>query len=343
MKIGLVGFAGTGKTTFFNALTGQEAPTGDFGNLKVHLGSILVPEERVDVLARIYQSRKLSYAEIACVDVPGRTGVVGKGIDSKTLETIRDTSALALVLGAFLPDADPGAEASAYRNELILTDLMLVEKRLDSLKNYLDKKRDRELLGELRDHLSEGSPLVDMPRDVLEMPELRPYAFVSDKPIIAVINVDEAELNAESVASLTASVEAKGFPAFVLSGLLEAELSALEPDEQKEFLDELGLQDTARTRFIQAAYRALDLITFLTGGESEAHAWPIRNGLNAKQAAGKIHTDLEHGFIRAEVFHFDDIVEAGSEAEVKARGKMRIEGKHYRVVDGDVILIHHSS
>jgi GTP-binding protein YchF len=342
MKIGLVGFAGSGKTTFFNALTGKNAPTGDFGSQKVHLGSVRVPDSRVDVLGEIYDSRKLTYAEIACVDVPGRAGTPGQGIDSATLDNIRDVSALALVLGAFQPDTDPAKLASAYRSELLLTDLMLVEKRLAAASKNNDKEREKKLLEMLLAHLEDDQPLVEFPEEELAAPELRQYAFVSDKPIIAVINVDEATLELGDVDQLAESVEARGIPAFVLSGRLEAELADLEPEEQAEFLEALGLEETARDRFIHAAYRALDLITFLTGGESESRAWPIRKGLNAKQAAGKIHTDLEHGFIRAEVFHYEEIVEVGSEAELKALGRMRLEGKDYIVADGDVMLIRHS-
>jgi ribosome-binding ATPase len=338
MKVGLVGFAGVGKSTIFKALTGVAG-----GGNRAHLGTMVVPDARIDKLAELYRPKKVTYAEIVCVDVPGRATGPGQGLDSATLEVIRDCAALALVIGAFRPDApSPVDELEAFRAELILADLMLVEKRIEALRKMGDKKQEREEMERLQAHLQEERALVAMERTDAERQLTRHYAFVSDRPIVVAVNVSEAMLEDGSGEAAATAIQQRGVPAFALSAPLELELSELEPEEQAAFLAEMSLAETARARFIRGAYDALDFITFLTAGDKEVHAWPIEKGATARRAAGRIHTDLERGFIRAEVFHFDDIVVAGSEPALKAAGKWRLEGKDYHVKDGDVLLIRHS-
>ena len=342
MKVGIVGFAGSGKTTIFNALTGQNAPVGDFGAGKVHLGSVQVPEPRLDRLEAIYSSKKLTLAELTCVDSPGNHGQASQGIDSKTLEQIRDASALALIVAAFDGDSDPVDTVDNFLIELLFTDQALVERRIDKLKKSTDRKQEVVALHKLLDHLQSEQLLSTVELDDVDRSHLSHYAFVSDRPVVVAINCDEDGLESGKYDDAVAILAARGLEAFVLCGQLEVELGQLEPDEQEAFLEELGLKETARARFIQTIYRALDLITFLTAGEKEVRAWPIPRGFNAKRAAGRIHSDLEHGFIRAEAFHFDEIDALGDEAKLKAAGKLRVEGKDYIVVDGDVLLIRHS-
>jgi hypothetical protein len=230
----------------------------------------------------------------------------------------------------------------SFLSELVLTDLLLLEKRIDALAKQLDRKEEKALLETMVAHLENGPPLTQMKFDKSGEEILRQYAFVSDKPIVVVVNVNEDNLDGDKCKSLEAKLKGIGHAAFCLSGPLECELAGLESDEQREFLSELGLEETARNRFIRATFDALQLISFLTAGDKEVRAWPVRKGSNARSAAGKIHTDLERGFIRAEVFHFDEINLLGSENQLKAEGKLRVEGKDYIVKDGDVMLIRHS-
>lgn len=342
MKVGIVGFPGAGKTTIFNALTGLEAATGDFGGGKVHLGTIRVPDPRLDRLQEIYDPKKVTHAELTCVDVPGNHGSSVKGIDAKTLEQIRDVDTLALVVAAFDESHDPANDVESFMLELLITDQILVEKRIGKCRKQADKKKELEALERLLEHLSEEKLLIDVDIDEADQSLLQHYAFVSDKPIVVAINADDAALDDGRHDEAAAALNAKGIPAFVLAGQLEVELAQLEPEEQEAFLEELGITETARSRFIQAVYKALNLITFLTAGEKEVRAWPIPRGFSAKKAAGRIHSDLERGFIRAEAFHFDEVDATADEAALRAAGKLRVEGKDYVVVDGDVLLIRHS-
>jgi GTP-binding protein YchF len=353
MRVAIVGFAGSGKSTLFNALTGLDVATGDYGGGKVKLGTIQVPDPRVDVLAEIYQPKKVTRAELVCVDLPGRHDGGGReGLDSATLERIRPMAALALVVGGFGAGEGPGGqtvrgpadEAVAYLEELILADLVLVETRLERLRKEPGKHNIDEVarLEVLQAHLGSGQPLRRLELGEEEWARLKHYAFVSDKPVVVVVNVDEEALETGQGERLAEPVRALGYPTFVLSGALEDELSHLTIEEQREFLAHLGIEQTARDRFIRAAFDALDLITALTVGADEVRAWPIPRGYKAKRAAGRIHSDLERGFIRAEVFHYDELVEVGSEAALKKAGRIRVEGKDYVVRDGDILVIRHS-
>ena len=343
MKAGIVGYAGSGKTTIFNALTGMDAPVGDCGGGRVRLGAIRVPDGRLDRLAELYHPKKITHPELTCVDVPGARSRAGEGLDSRTLEQIRDVTALALVVGTFNEDSvAPVVAVDSFLMELLLTDQMLVERRIEKQRKQLDKKRETEVLRRLLEHLQRGELLSTLELDKADRVHVQQYAFVSDKPVVVVINTDESALEAGIYAKDAAELTDRGIPTFVLSGRLEHELSQLEPEDQQLFLEELGMQETARDRFIQAVYGALDLITFLTAGDKEVHAWPVPKGCTTKRAAGTIHTDLERGFIRAEVFHFDEIDVYEDEAKLRAIGRLRMEGKDYIVRDGDVLLIHHS-
>lgn len=349
MKVALVGFRGSGKTSVFNALTGQSAETG-FGKRKGHnLGRIEVPDERVDALARIYSPKKVTYAEIQFVDAAGpeeREGAQGSGLDSGLVAAIRESDALIHVVRAFDNPAlsrepDPVADLTNFEAELILTDLMQVEKRIERLRK---EKRGPELdlMEKLQAHLEQESPLSRLELSNEEQLACAGFAFLSMKPMLVVLNQGEDSIGKPPSSELIQATETHGVQLVALSAPLEAEIQTMEAADQDAFLADLGLTEPVRPRFIQAAYRLMDLISFLTSGEDEVRAWSIRRGTVAKAAAGKIHSDIERGFIRAEVTSFADFIAFGSESKVKEAGKLRLEGKDYVVQDGDIMHVRHS-
>ncbi len=338
MKIGIVGFAGSGKTTLFNALTGQDVPVG-FGN-KVNLGTIKVPDARVDRLAEIHQPRKVTYTEIMFADVPGGKG--STSLDTQTLGKIREMDALAQVVRGFDEGAgtpDPVNEIIGFESELILSDMSVVEKRLEKLRKDRSDPKLLELLEQCSACLEEEKPLRTLTFSAPEQKMLSGFTFLSAKPIMFVLSLPEgadATRLPEDVARLS---EEKGLTIVPICTAIEAEIASLDKDDQLEFLKDLGLTEPASARFIKSAYRLLNLITFLTQGPDECRAWSIRDGYNAQEAAGAIHSDLARGFIRAEVISFDDFVKTGSEAACRENGTLRVEGKEYIVKDGDIMHV----
>jgi ribosome-binding ATPase len=336
MKIGIVGFAGSGKTTIFNALTGLSAPTG-FGSAKVNLGAIKVPDRRIDRLAELADPKKITYAEIAFADVPG--GRSGSGLDSEILGKIREMDALVHVIrgfddGAGVPDAKK--LLGAFEEELIIADMQVAEKRVERLKKDRSDPKQLEILERCLGALSEETPLRRLELSEEERASLSAFAFVSLKPMLAIISVAENAAAEPLPESLVAAAAERKLEVMPLCGAMEAEIAALEPDDQKEFLADLGLSEPASTRFIQAAFRMLNLISFLTHGPDECRAWPVPMGSTAVRAAAAVHSDIARGFIRAEVVHFDDMDKLETEAACKKAGKFRVEGKEYIVQDGDI-------
>jgi len=342
MKIGLVGFAGSGKTTVFNTLTGLDVPTG-FGG-EVHLGTVKVPDQRIDTLSRIFKPKQTIYAEIVFSDIPGEHGAEKKGLSQKSLQQIRDQDVLCLVLRAFPNPAlesapDPAADLEAFHTECLLADLGMVERRLDRAKK--DKPDPRELAAFelMKVTLEQELPLRSLSAQLLDRSTLSGYGFLTDRPLMVVVNRSEDEAAVplpDAMAERLAAIHAAGL---VLSASVEAEIAKMDAADQTAFLQDLGLAESALTRFIHTAYGLLDLIAFFTVGPDEVRAWPVRRGSNAKQAAGKIHTDLERGFIRAEVMPYAVFMEHGSEHALREAGKLQIEGKDYLVADGDILNI----
>lgn len=345
MKVALVGFRGSGKTSVFNALTGQSADTG-LGKKSANLGRIMVPDERVAALSAIYRPRKTTYAEIAFVDVPGpEEGASNKGLDAALVAQIREAEALVHVVRAFDNPAiakgpDPAKDIQAFEDELILTDLVQIEKRVRRLEKE-KKGPEYELLERLMKDLESGRAFRRQKLDEGVLQAVAGFAFLSLKPVLVVLNQAEGD-HGKVPDAVKAVAKENELELVALSAPMEAEIMAMEPDDQKAFLEDLGLSEPMRTRFIHAAYRLLDLISFLTVGEDEVRAWTIRRGTNARAASGKIHTDLEHGFIRAEVTPSADFLALGSESKVKEAGKLRLEGKDYIVHDGDIMHVRHS-
>jgi GTP-binding protein YchF len=339
MKIGLTGFSGSGKTTVFAALTGLRAAAGE---RKAQIGTIKVPDARVDRLAEIHKPRKTTYAEVTFVDFPPPLQATRKAVlDPEMITALRDADALVQVVRGF-PDlagaaATPVDDIQAFSTELALADLAQVEKKVERLRKEKGGERELALFGRLQQALEEGRPLRTAGLAPEEQTQLAGFAFLSLRPLLVVLNVPEADVARAVPADVAAAARAVGAEALVLSAVVEAEVAELEPDDRAAFLADLGLTETARERFIHASYGLLDLVSFLTAGEDECRAWPIRRGTPARKAAGRIHSDIERGFIRAEVVAFDDFVACGSEAKCREAGKLRLEGKDYVVQDGDIV------
>lgn len=339
MKAGLVGYAQSGKSTLFHALTGLQRPAA--GRAHVNLGAIKVPDPRVDALAAIFEPRKTTYAEVRFVDVPGPAGK-GTGLDEEALRALAEVDAFCLVVRGFpaASPADPERELRDFDAELVLHDLAVVEKRLDRLRKEKHAGTgEHHELEQLQRDLEAGTPLRALSWTAAEEKELAHFGFLSRRPMLVAVNVAEDAAAAAPPPGVEAAARERGAEAFALCAAVEAEIADLDPAEQPEFLAALGLAEPARARFIRAAYRLLDLVSFFTVGEDEVRAWPIRRGDRAPRAAGRIHSDLERGFIRAEVVHYDDLVALGSEAKARHAGKLRLEGKEYVVQDGDVLNI----
>ncbi|MGD9763832.1 MAG: redox-regulated ATPase YchF [Candidatus Binatia bacterium] len=341
MKIGIVGFPRAGKTTVFNALTGLHAAVGSYADpSKPNLGTIKVPDLRIDRLSAIFNPRKTTYAEVVFVDFPGgeRAGV----LDQSTLVQMRDADALVHVVRGFddpsaTQTADPRRDIAAFQGELVLADLAIIEKRAERLRKEKGKDQEAELVGRLKTALEAETPLRRLELSAAEERALAGFGLLSRLPLMVVVNAGEADAARPLGAALEAHLESEGIRGLPLCAQIEMEIAALEPADRAAFLADLGLTEPARDRFIQAAYGLLDLISFLTSGEDEVRAWPIRRGTPAVKAAGKVHSDIERGFIRAEVVAYDDFIRLGSEAKCREAGKLRLEGKDYVVQDGDII------
>jgi len=343
MRIGIVGFPRSGKTTVFNALTGLSAEVGGFGGdpSKPNLGTIKVPDARVDALARIHNPKKTTFAEVVFVDFPGR-GDSATALNRASLVQMRDADALVLVVRDFVdPQAEspPAAVADLgrFQAELLLADLEIIEKRLERLRKEKGKEKETALLERCREALEDERPLRRLELSEAEERDLSGFGFLSRAPLMVVVNCAEDAAGAELAAALGERLAAEQLVGIQLCAQLEMEIASLDEGDRTAFLADLGLVDAARDRFIQAAYGLLDLISFLTAGEDEVRAWPIRRGTTAVRAAGKIHSDIERGFIRAEVVAFDDFIALGTEAKCREAGKLRLEGKEYVMRDGDIV------
>ncbi len=348
MKIGIIGPAAAGKTTIFNALTGGAASTGGYGAMRVNVGAASVRDARVDELSGIYQPKKTTYAGVNFVDAPG----VGDGGAAKGAETIpqvlEGADALLVVVRAF-EDAgvphpnesiDPARDLSDVRFDLMLRDLAVVERRMERLERLVRLKKDPAeaaefaLLGRIREVLEGSRPIRSMELGEEETRSVKGFGFLSAKPLLVVVNVGEEQLGeADAFAGLG------GEKSVVLAARLEEELAQLPAAERAEFLADYSLESSALDKVIRASFSLLNLRCFFTVGEDEVRAWPIRAGTIALHAAGTIHSDLERGFIRAEVVSCTDFMASGSLATARDRGTLRLEGKDYVVKDGDIMHV----
>lgn len=334
MRAGLAGYSRSGKTTLFNALTGlRRGPEA-----KLHLGAIKVPDARLDRLSAIFKPRKTTPAEVTLADLPGPRAK-GAALEPEALQALREVDALCLVLGAFEPDADPLRDLRDYEAELILSDLQAAEKRMHRLRQERDTGAETQELTRVIRHMEAGAPLRTLAMSEAEEQALLHFGFLSRKPMLVVVNVAEQDAGGAVDPKLDAAARAQGAQALALSAEVESEIAELPATEQPDYLASLGLSEPARARFLRAVYGLLQRISFFTVGEDEVRAWTIRQGDRAARAAGKIHTDLEKSFVRAEVMHFDDFIAAGSEHRARETGKLRLEGKDYVVKDGDILHV----
>ena len=342
MRIGLVGFAGSGKTTVFNTLTGLSVPIG-FGG-EVHLGTVKVPDARIDKLSAMFAPKKTTFAEIVFSDIPGEHGAEHKGLSGKALQQIRDQDVLCLVLRDFANpalegDANPAGDLDAFVTECLFADLAMIERWLERARRERKDPLEIGVFEMMKATLEAEKPLRSIPPSQLERSKLTSYGFLTDRPLLVALNRDENAAAAPMPADITARLESLHAAGMVLSASVEAEIAVMDAADQKAFLEDLGLTESALTRFIRTAYGLLDLISFFTVGPDEVRAWPILRGTKAKQAAGKIHSDLERGFIRAEVIPYEQFIVYGSEHAARDAGHLKVEGKDFVVQDGDILHI----
>ncbi len=352
MKIGILGLANSGKTTVFNALTGLDLPVTVYASVEgePHIGVVNVPDSRVVRLSGIYNPKKTTFATVEYIDYLGITRGDLKQ-NRKVFDMVKDADAILHVVRVFedesvahpLGGVDPERDADTVEMELVLSDLELVEKRLERMEESRKRgkkpdEQERKVLLRCREALEEERPLRALDLSDEELKTLRHLQFVTLKPEVMILNLGEDQLDDERVGDLIHRLEERfSSPVISLSGKIEMEIAQIEEDEQRDFLQDLGITEPGMTRVIQACYRHLGLISFLTVGKDEVRAWTVRKGTPAVEAAGKIHSDIERGFIRAEVVSYDDFIRAGSMALAKQEGVVRLEGKTYEVRDGDII------
>ena len=363
MQIAIVGLAGSGKTTVFNTLTRGHAQTGGFGALTLNVGVVKVPDARLDRLAEIFKPKKVVHADVTYVDLPAppasSEGHVGtEELPAEHLARLRESDALLHVVRAFddptLPhpsgSVDPARDLEQLDLEFILADLAMVDRRLERLgtsgrhgtpAERESNEREEVVLRRLKIDLEAGRPIRDAGMTDDEAKTVRGFRFLTEKPVLVLLNVGERDL--ATAGELTARIagDYRHEHAMVdhLSARIEMELGELDADDAATFMEELGIAESGLERVIRLSYQLLGLISFLTAGPDEVRAWPIPAGSTAVEAAGAIHTDLAKGFIRAETVGYDDMIQLGSTAEARKAGRLRSEGKTYRVADGDVIEI----
>jgi GTP-binding protein YchF len=353
MRLGIIGLPNSGKTTIFNALTRSALPTGaaTSGQFEINTAVVNVPDARVDKLKAMYNPRKTTYTQVTYVDIGGlEKGVGDGGLKGQFRNELSQVDGFLHVVRAFKDEnvphpyetIDPQRDVEILDSEFLLTDLVMIETRIERLEAELRRKGrtvekvvsdEMDMLQRLKAQLEAEQPLRDLGLTEAEIKPLRGYGFLSLKPALIVLNIDDSNLDA-----------ALNYPhqhstVVSLQGKIEAELSQLDSEDAQVFMEEYGITELSAAKVIRLSYELMAIQSFFTVGEDEVRAWDVSIGATAPEAAGVIHSDLQKGFIRAEVMHYDDLIAAGSEAALKAQGKFRLEGRDYVVQDGDIVHI----
>jgi hypothetical protein len=360
MKLGIVGLPNVGKSTLFNSLTkaGAESANYPFCTIDPNVGIVTVPDERLNKLAKLYDSDKITPAVIEFVDIAGlvKGASKGEGLGNQFLSNIREVDAIVHVVRCFEDtnvihvdgNINPMRDIETINLELIFSDIEILERRIaktsKGARNDKTLAKELDLLNRIKAHLEEGRLAKSFEtNDDDELALLSSYNLLTYKPVIFAANVAESDLaddgaSNENVGKVREFAASEGFEVFVISAQIEQEISELDDEDKSMFLEELGLKESGLDKLIKASYKLLGLISYLTAGKQETRAWTITDGTKAPGAAGKIHSDFERGFIRAEVVNYQDLLDCGSYSAAKDKGLVRLEGKEYVVKDGDVIL-----